>query len=102
MLKKMFGMVKENIKKSSKAIKAAAFVLAATVFAASNQAHAATPVATSNNPDLDSAANTLIGGVGDMKTDGLVIIGVCIVVFVAIFGIGWLIKIVRKKMAAAS
>jgi hypothetical protein len=54
-----------------------------------------------SNADLDDVTGDLIEQIGFIKDNGLLIIGVCIIIFATIFGIGWLIRIVRKKMSAA-
>jgi hypothetical protein len=54
------------------------------------------------NADLDKVTTDLTTGAQDMKTNAITVIGVCIAIFVVIFGIGWLIKIFKKKMSAAA
>jgi putative Mn2+ efflux pump MntP len=53
------------------------------------------------NPDLDTATTSLTTGITDMKTNALVIIAACILVIVVVFGIGWLINIVKRNMSKA-
>lgn len=51
--------------------------------------------------ELDTVTTSLTDGITAIKTNGLTIITACIVVFIVVFGIGWLIGIVRKKMSKA-
>lgn len=55
----------------------------------------------SANTDLDTVTGELIDGADSMKTNALLIIGVCIAIFIVVFGIGWLMSIFKKKMAKA-
>lgn len=53
------------------------------------------------NPDLDTAVTSLTDGIGDLKTNALVIIAAVILVIVVVFGIGWLVGIVKRMMSKA-
>lgn len=53
------------------------------------------------NPDLDAVTAELVTGADSMKTNALLIIGVCIAIFIVVFGIGWLMSIFKKKMSKA-
>lgn len=55
----------------------------------------------SANADLDSMTTELIDGGDSMKTNGLLIISLCIGIFIVVFGIGWLMGIFKKKMSKA-
>lgn len=55
----------------------------------------------SGNADLDTATTSLTDGVTSMKTNALVIIAATIAVIVVVFGIGWLIGIVKRNMSKA-
>lgn len=58
--------------------------------------------ASAANADLDAVVTDLTEGIGDLKTNALTIIGILIGIIITIFGIGWLVRIFKKKMSAAS
>ncbi|MGG0816187.1 hypothetical protein ABE142_26490 [Paenibacillus alvei] len=90
-IKGFFTKGVSKIKKTVMALSVGAFATLAgakTMFAA--------------NADLDKVTTELTTGAEDMKVNAITIIGVCIAIFVVVFGIGWLIKIFKKKMSAAA
>lgn len=90
-MKQFFNKGVSKIRKTVMALSVGAFATLAgakTMFAA--------------NADLDKVTTDLTTGAQDMKTNAITVIGVCIAIFVVIFGIGWLIKIFKKKMSAAA
>ena len=92
-MKKVLSTVKGAYNKVSRKI--SAFALAALAIMA-----VAAP-AQAENPDLVTATGNLTTGVSDMKTQALVIIAAVIAVIVVVFGIGWLIGIVKRNMSKA-
>ncbi|SFF49415.1 hypothetical protein SAMN04487969_15514 [Paenibacillus algorifonticola] len=54
------------------------------------------------NPDLDTVTGNLTDGANDMKVNAMEIIAVCIVIFIVVFGISWLMSIFKKKMSKAA
>ena len=93
MLKKLIAKI-PGVSKAQKRI--SAFTMAVAVMAL-----AAVPSSFAANPDLDTVTGELVTGAGDMKTNALLIIGVCITIFIVVFGIGWLMSIFKKKMSKA-
>lgn len=93
MLKKIIGRVANGVSKTKKFIATASMAVAALALSAVPTFAA--------NPDLDAVTDNLVTGAGDMKTNALTVIGVCITIFIVIFGIGWLISIFKKKMSKA-
>jgi cytochrome bd-type quinol oxidase subunit 2 len=89
MLKKLFTK-SASVKKSVSALMMALVVMAMSAL----PAFAA-------NPDLDTVTGDLVTGAGDMKTNAMLVIGICITIFIVIFGIGWLMSIFKKKMSKA-
>lgn len=90
----MFKSIKNGISKAKKSI----LTLSIAAFAVLSTATSAF----ADNPDLADVTKTLNTGTGDVKTNGIAVINIIIPVIVAIFGIGWLIVLWRKKMSKAS
>lgn len=60
------------------------------------------PVTQTDNPALNEANDYLIQGAKDSKESYMSMIGTLIGVFILVFGIGWLIKLFKRKMAKAN
>lgn len=88
MLKKGIASFKKFTSKGTALMMAFALMLMAAVPA-------------SANADLDAVTTELVDGADSMKTNALLIIGVCIAIFIVVFGIGWLMSIFKKKMSKA-
>lgn len=88
----MVKNVISSVKGWQKKLTMAMMVLAVMIVAA---------VPASANSDLDAVTGELINGADSMKTNALLIIGVCIAIFIVVFGIGWLMSIFKKKMSKA-
>jgi hypothetical protein len=89
-MKNLITRISGKVSKKASAVCLAVFMLAFTAL----PAFAA-------NVDLDDATADLTTGITDMKTNALVIIAACILVIVVVFGIGWLINIVKRNMSKA-
>jgi hypothetical protein len=90
----MFKAIVKGFQKGKAKLVAMSLSALAMISAFAGSAHA-------ENADLTAATTALTDGMGDMKSNGMIVITTAIAIIVVVFGISWLIGIAKRKMNKA-